>query len=116
MSGKGGEVGPELTAITKKFDQKSLLDAIIDPSSGILVGYESVSLVLKNGKNVEGALLSDKDPLIVRNALGQDVEILKKDIKTQIISKKSIMPEASAIGLSEQDLADLLSYLNNIKK
>jgi hypothetical protein len=54
--------------------------------------------------------------LIVQNALGQKVELPKSEIKTQVISKKSIMPEAAAIGLKQQDLADILSYLNNIKK
>lgn len=115
VSGKGGEIGPELTAINTKFDQAALLDAIINPSSAILVGYESVSLVLKDGKQISGTLVSNKDPLIVRNALGENVEIPNSEIKTQDVSKRSIMPEASAIGLKEQDLADLLSYLNHIK-
>ncbi|MFT6792489.1 MAG: putative membrane-bound dehydrogenase-like protein [Rubritalea sp.] len=116
VSGKGGEIGPELTAINTKFNQESLLDAIINPSSGILIGYESVSIILNNGKKIDGTLLSNKDPLIVQNALGQKVELPKSEIKTQVISKKSIMPEAAAIGLKQQDLADILSYLNNIKK
>ncbi len=116
ISGKGGEIGPELTAVNTKFDQAALLDAIINPSSAILVGYESVSLVLNDGKAISGTLVSNKDPLIVKNALGENVKIPKSEIKTQNVSKRSIMPEAAAIGLKEQDLADIMSYLNSTKR
>lgn len=116
VSGKGGDIGPELTAVNTKFNQATLLDAIINPSSAILIGYESVSLVLKNGKKINGTLVSNKDPLIVKNALGEKVEIPRNEIKTQEISKQSMMPKAADMGLNQQELADLLSYLNNIKK
>jgi putative heme-binding domain-containing protein len=116
VNGNGGELGPELTAIKTKFDQASLLDAIVNPSSAILVGYESVSVTLKNGTRVQGTLLSGEEPMIVKNAIGEKVEIAKDNIQEKTISKDSIMPPASSIGLSEQELADLLSYLNNIKK
>jgi putative heme-binding domain-containing protein len=116
VSGNGGEIGPELTAIKTKFNQESLLDAIINPSSAILLGYESVNIVLNNGTAVNGTLLSNEDPLIVRNALGQEVKIPEKDIKKKMVDKKSIMPEAATIGLTPQDLADIMSYLNNLKK
>ena len=115
VSGKGGDLGPELTAIKTKFDREALLDAIINPSSGILVGYESVNILLKDGNKINGTLLSNKDPIVVRNSLGQKVEIALSKIKSQEISKTSIMPDASSIGLNQQELADILSYLNNIK-
>ncbi len=116
ISGKGGDIGPELTAISTKFDHPSLLDAIIHPSSAILVGYESVSLVLNDGSQLNGTLLSDKDPMIIRNALGQKLTIPKSNIKSQNVSEKSIMPEAASMRLSAQDLSDIISYLTNIKK
>lgn len=115
VSGKGGDLGPELTAIKTKFDREALLDAIINPSSGILVGYESVNIILKDGNKINGTLLSNKDPVVVRNSLGQKVEVASSKIKSQEISKTSIMPDASSIGLNQQELADILSYLNNIK-
>jgi putative membrane-bound dehydrogenase-like protein len=113
---KGGDIGPELTQINTKFDKIGLLDSIVNPSSGILLGFESISVTLKNGSIVSGMLESDKDPLIINNALGQKMEISLKDIAEKNVSGKSIMPEASAIGLSDQDLADLISYLRGVEK
>ena len=44
-AGKTGlNIGPELTLIKKKFDQLGLLDAIINPSGGIVFGYEAWSI------------------------------------------------------------------------
>ncbi len=37
----GNDIGPELTTIGKKFDKVALLDAIINPSAGIVFGYEA---------------------------------------------------------------------------
>lgn len=115
INNNGGNIGPELTQIKTKFDQAGLLDSIINPSSGILLGYESITVTLNDGTVVGGMLESDKDPLVIRTPLGQKEKVAVKDIKTKIVAEKSIMPEASAIGLKEQDLADLMSYLNEVK-
>jgi putative membrane-bound dehydrogenase-like protein len=115
IGGHGGELGPELTAIKTKFDQSALLDAIINPSAAILVGYESIAVTLTNGTQIQGTLLSDEEPMIIKNAIGERVEIPKQEIKQKTISKNSIMPTASSVGLNEQDLADLLTYLNSIR-
>ena len=74
-----------------------------------------MNILLKDGNKINGTLLSNKDPIVVRNSLGQKVEIALSKIKSQEISKTSIMPDASSIGLNQQELADILSYLNNIK-
>jgi len=112
---RGGAIGPELTQIKTKFDRAGLLDSIVNPSSGILLGYESITVTLKDGTVIAGMLELDKDPLVIRNALGQKEKVAVKDISKKIVSDKSLMPEASAIGLNEQDLSDILSYLDSIK-
>ena len=35
----GADVGPELTAISKKFDRAGLIEAIVNPNAAIAFGY-----------------------------------------------------------------------------
>ncbi|GAB3933453.1 hypothetical protein GCM10028804_49500 [Larkinella terrae] len=108
----GKDIGPELTKIHQKFDRNGLLDAILNPSAGLAFGYEPWLITTKNGQTYYGFLISDgQDAIVVKDAAGQ-----KHTISTgQIVSRKqystSLMPDPSSLGLSEQQLADLVAYL-----
>ncbi|RRA98558.1 PVC-type heme-binding CxxCH protein [Larkinella rosea] len=109
---QGKDIGPELTKIHQKFDRNGLLDAILNPSAGLAFGYEPWLITTKNGQTYYGFLISDgQDAIVVKDAAGQ-----KHTIATgQVVSRKqystSLMPDPSSLGLSEQQLADLVAYL-----
>jgi putative membrane-bound dehydrogenase-like protein len=112
----GNDIGPDLTNIHKKFDKLGLLDAIINPSASMVFGFESYSIVTKKGKSYFGFLLGDDGKNItIKDAAGQKSVIKVADIKTKEKMPNSLMPDPTAMGLKEQELADLSSYLLSFK-
>jgi putative membrane-bound dehydrogenase-like protein len=112
----GNDIGPDLTNIHKKFDKLGLLDAIINPSASMVFGFESYSIITKKGKSYFGFLLGDDGKNItIKDAAGQKSVIKIADIKTKEKMPNSLMPDPTAMGLKEQELADLSSYLLSFK-
>jgi putative membrane-bound dehydrogenase-like protein len=108
---KGADIGPDLTAIHKKFDKAGLLDAIVNPSASMVFGYEAYTITTKKGESFFGFLLSDGANVVLKDVAGQRHTIKADQIKTREKMEQSLMPEPTTLGLKEQDLADLTGYL-----
>jgi putative heme-binding domain-containing protein len=116
VNNTGNEIGPELTAIGKKFDREGLLDAVINPSGGIVFGYESWIINTKKGESFFGFLVADGTKTIVLKDLAGNKQIIPKaEIISREKQKKSLMPEPSALNLTKQDLSDIAGYLATLK-
>ena len=112
----GKDIGPELTRIGGKYDQERLVQAITEPSAGIVFGYESWTINTSDGLSYYGFMLGEgADAVVVKDLSGVKHTIPVKKIKTRMKSPKSIMPDAAAFGYNEQDLADLSAYLLTLK-
>jgi putative membrane-bound dehydrogenase-like protein len=112
----GNDIGPDLTNIHQKFDKLGLLDAIINPSASMVFGFESWSITTQKGKSYFGFLLGDDGKNItLKDAAGEKHAIKVADIKTKEKMPNSLMPDPTAMGLKEQELADLSRYLLSFK-
>ena len=112
----GKDIGPELTQIKKKFDKQALMDAIVNPSSGIVFGYEAWTIQTNDGQSHFGFLVGDgKEAVVIKDLSGVRHVIQVKDIVSRQKSEKSLMPEASGLALNDQELADVVGFLNNLK-
>lgn len=109
--GKGAEIGPDLTKIHEKYDKMALLDAIVNPSASMVFGYEAYTITVKTGEIYFGFLLSDGATVVLKDISGARHSIKADQIKSKEKMDASLMPEPSALGLKEQDLADLAGYL-----
>lgn len=108
----GQEIGPDLTAINKKFDRETLLDAIIHPNAGIVFGYEAWTINLRDGQSYFGFLIADgAQTVTIKDLTGKKHVIPAAEIISRQKQEKSLMPSPDALGLSDQDLADLSEYL-----
>ncbi|MCO5240864.1 MAG: c-type cytochrome [Chitinophagaceae bacterium] len=108
----GAAIGPELTRIGKKFDKMGLFDAIVNPSAAILLGYEPWLINTKDGSSFFGFLISEnKQTVIIKDIAGQQHTISTDQISTRQKQDKSLMPEPGLAGISEQELADVVSFL-----
>lgn len=112
----GGEIGPDLTQIGKKFDKTSLLDAVINPSAGMAFGYEPWLITTKKGATHYGFLMGDGATVVLKDAAGQQHAIKAADIKSRKQLTTSLMPDPQTMGLSEQDLADVSEFLLTLPK
>jgi putative heme-binding domain-containing protein len=114
---QGAEIGPELTQIRKKFDKLGLLDAIVNPSAGIVFGYEPWLINTTDGNSVYGFMVADgAQSVVVKDIAGQKHVIAAKNISSRKKQEQSLMPDPTAMGLSDKDLANLTEYLLTIKE
>jgi putative heme-binding domain-containing protein len=112
----GSDIGPELTHIGSKFDQTAALDAIVNPSAGIVFGYEPYLVTTKSGASYYGFLVADgKQAVVIRDLAGRRHTIRTSEIGSRKLQQNSLMPEPSSFGFSEQDLADVSGYLMSLK-
>ena len=109
---QGSDVGPELTKIHQKFDKNSLLDAIVHPSAGIAFGYEPWLITTKTGQTYYGFLVSDSEQaVVIRGIRGPKHTIPTDQVSSRRQYKSSLMPDPVAMGLNNQQLADLAAFL-----
>lgn len=114
---EGNDFGPALTEIGSKYPPEGLLNAIVNPSSGISFGYEGWEIKMKDGSTLTGIIASKTESEIeLKNAGGIHKRIKASDILSKKELKQSLMTEGVYESMSSQDLANLLSYLSGLKK
>jgi putative heme-binding domain-containing protein len=109
--GKGAKIGPDITANGRSnFDQ--LLSNVFDPSLVIGPGYQVVTVVTRDGRNLTGLLAEDNDQRVVIRIPGGSEEVVpRSEVKYTRPSKLSMMPEGIENLLSRRDLSDLFAFL-----
>jgi putative membrane-bound dehydrogenase-like protein len=113
----GNEIGPVLTTISKKFDKVGLADAIVNPSAAIVFGYEPWLVNTKDGESVFGFLISDnKQSVVIKDIAGSKHVIAQNNISSKTKQEKSLMPDPASSGLSEKDIADIVTFLSSVKE
>jgi putative heme-binding domain-containing protein len=117
VGASGLDFGPKLTEIGSKLSREALLEAIVHPSKGISFGYEGWQLSMKDGSTFSGIITSKTETDIsIKFPGGTTKELKTADIKSMKQIKESLMPEGLHQTMSRQELADLLEYLNSLKK
>jgi putative heme-binding domain-containing protein len=117
VNGRGVELGPNLSEIGTKLGKDALIEAILEPSSGVSFGYEAWNFTLKSGDEVYGLLASETaDEVVVKNIGGIITRLKKIDLVSRQQSKLSIMPAGLQAAMTTQELVDLVEYLAALKK
>ena len=112
----GGSGGPDLTAISSRFTRRDILESLIEPSKVISEQYQNTAVVKKNGDTVVGRLLEEtNDKLVLQPDLlkPDKVEVKKADVQRRVPSKLSPMPEGLVNVLTQDELLDLIAYLES---
>ena len=111
IHGHGGNVGPDLTGNGRgSFDQ--LVSSVFDPSLVIGPGYQTVTVVTTDGRNLTGLVTEDSAQRVVLRMAGEGEEAVPRNhIKYTRTSKLSMMPEGME-GLDKKELADLFAFLS----
>jgi putative heme-binding domain-containing protein len=111
-------LGPDLAAPGKTVTGAELVEAILAPSKVIRKGYESVTVVTKEGKAFTGRVLEDRADAIVlfeSGLPGKAITIARADIDERRDKGPSLMPEGMVNQLgSRQEFLDLIRYLTEI--
>ncbi len=111
LAGRGHSVGPDLALLTDR-STPALLVAIFDPNRGVEEKYTQYNLVTRDGRVWSGIFADESGGAIT--LLGQDrqrFEVARSDIVSAESAGISLMPEGLEEGLSDEDVADLLAFI-----
>jgi putative membrane-bound dehydrogenase-like protein len=112
----GGKIGPDLTRIGNIRSERDFLEAILFPSASFVRSYEPVSVMLKDGRRFNGIAKKDAaDEMILTLAADKEIRIPREDIEEVTPSKVSIMPDGLDRQLTQQELADLITFLKGCR-
>ena len=109
--GAGGGLGPDLSFAKRKFGPRELAEAILYPDASILTGYETWSIVDREGRIHTGLLVSTGGAVTIRSAEGKLVRIRRHDIEELIRQPISLMPQKIGKVLTTQEIADLMEFI-----
>lgn len=114
VGGEGGIVGPSLKGIASRLTREQLLQALIEPSARIAPGYGTISLTLKDGQEVSGAVISETDQEIqLKTNEAEPLRIAVSRIKSRENYPSSMPPMGSM--LSKREIRDVVEYLASLK-
>lgn len=117
FAGDGGIVGPELTAVARRYNARTMLESIIEPGKVISDQYEANIFVLHSGKQIVGRVvnLSNDKLLVCENMLepGKLTDVAQGDIEETLVSKTSMMPSGLINTLNKDEVLDLIAYLQS---
>jgi putative heme-binding domain-containing protein len=111
VDGTGVDFGPNLTGWGRSQPPSVIAEALINPSKDIAHGFDGMEITTKDGLTIQGQVLTDGEIVIVRSLGGQTQYIPRKRIAKREKMTRSMMLSALQIGLTPQDIADLIAYL-----
>ena len=116
MGQTGGLVGPDLTAVSSRFNRRDLLDSIINPSHVIDEKFRNITFTLKNGTSVTGTIEREDEKTVavrISQLVPSTTAISKADVKSREASPVSPMPPGLINVLTQNQILDLLAYLES---
>jgi putative heme-binding domain-containing protein len=126
VEGKGGRLGPELTAVGGSRTREALVDSVRNPSRRLAWGltestkefpqeYESVNVVTAEGKEIKGVTLNEDSFSVQIMDANEQIHLLEKNkLRSYQKSRQSAMPKYDVEVLSDKDLADIVAYLVSV--
>jgi putative heme-binding domain-containing protein len=114
VGGEGTTVGPNLKGVASRLTREQLLQALIEPSARISPGYGTTNLVLTDGQEVSGSIISETDDLVQLKT--NDAEPLRIPV-TRIKSRENLpsgMPPMGSL-MSKREIRDVVEYLSSLK-
>jgi putative heme-binding domain-containing protein len=111
LGGEGYALGPDLVTV-KNTGKEKLLANIIDPNREVRPEFVSYVLETEDGESLVGLIANESATSVtVRQAYGKEQVIPRSQINKMRSQKQSLMPEGLETGLTQQDVADLLGYI-----
>lgn len=107
----GPEFGPALKGFGSRQPPEVVAKSLIDPSADISHGYAGTALKLKDGQWIDGHILADGDPIMIRSTGGFTQKVPKHLLEARNAMDRSLMLSADQLGLTAQDVADIVEWM-----
>ncbi len=110
-SGAGPNYGPALDGWVNRQGVEQAILAIVNPGSDVAHGYEGSRIELKDGGQIFGIVSANGDPTVIKSMGGVTQLVPLNRIKRVNRYRQTLMLSADQLGLSAQDVADIVAYL-----
>jgi cytochrome c oxidase cbb3-type subunit III len=126
VEGKGGRLGPDLTAVGTARTVESLVESVRTPSKRLAWGltestkefaqeYQTVTVVTADGQEIKGVTLNEDQFSLQMMDTTEHIHLLEKDrLRSIQKSRESLMPIYNPTILSDKDLNDIIAYLLSV--
>jgi cytochrome c oxidase cbb3-type subunit III len=123
IEGKGGRLGPDLTATGSARSIDYIVDSIRNPSRRLAQGiseamkefsqeYETVTVTDERGQRFQGVVLNEDSFTLQMLDTREQLHLFEKDkLRSLDKSRESLMPRYDLKMLPEKDLQDIVAYL-----
>lgn len=116
VDGEGGIVGPQLADIGTRQSREYILESIIQPNATVAPGFENVTLILSDERELSGTVQKEAASELVLNTLEEGAVTVKKEQIRERLKGLSGMPEGLGEILTPRELRDLVEFLAGLKK
>ena len=114
QGGQGGRVGPVLDGVGVT-GIEAILRNVLTPNAAMEGGYRSFRVVTKDGRIVQGLLVSrDANAIVIRQPNTADIQIPTREVAQADSMSISIMPEGLLESLEPNEVSDLFAYLTSL--
>jgi cytochrome c oxidase cbb3-type subunit 3 len=126
VEGRGGRVGPDLSAVGGSRTHEAIVDSVRHPSHHLAWGltesskefpqeYETVTVVTEDGKQITGVALNEDNFTVQMIDQSEQIYLLDKSkLRSFEKSRTSVMPEYNQDLLPDKDLEDIVTYLISV--
>ncbi len=114
IGGPGAEVGPNLINIGSKYDERGLLESLVDPSAVMALGYGFATLTLHSDEVVAGIIEAEDNKSITVKISKTETRVVDKLQVKERINAVSSMP-SMADRLTKRQIRDVVAYLATLK-
>ena len=109
---RGTRVGPDLTHIGRGMSRDRLLESILQPNKEVSPYLRTWVITMKDDKVHSGiAMRRGGNAEVYLGTDGREIRLDKRQIKSKVEGKHSLMPEGLALTLTPGELRDLLAFL-----
>lgn len=110
---KGGQAGPQLDGVKTRGSER-LLEDILYPHRNVDIAFRTSVVILKSGKTISGLSRPQQNgrTVAIVKADGTVQEVAIQDIEQQTDTLRSLMPPGFHKLMSETEMVNLLSSLN----
>ena len=116
IDGRGGRLGPNLSRIGASRSVAALEREIRRPAEVIPVGFETITVVMPDGRRVRGVRKNeDTFSVQIMTASEELRSFFKRDLKEVVADEQSLMPAFGPERLTDDELADLVRYLRTLR-
>jgi putative heme-binding domain-containing protein len=115
INNEGVKFGPDLSEIGSKLSKRAMYTSILFPDQGISFGYEGYTFKMKDGSQAYGMIVSETEDKVDVLYMSTQQTLNLADILSREKQETSMMPSNLQTLMTEQELVDLVEYLQSLK-